>query len=260
MENKVVVITGGTKGVGLALSEEFKKKNTVIVLSRRIIEDGKTAFACDVGNAERVKEVFDKIGAIYGNIDLLINNAGFGLSGATEFISDDAVDKLIKTNFYGVLNCVKYALPYMKKGSKIINVSSASALLPMPFRTLYSATKAGVMSLSDGLRLELYGTGIEVTCLCLGDVQTDFAEHRTIVKTTDARYGERIEKCDAFVSARGKEKKIPLEKVVKLCVKIADKKKTKPMYLTGLKYKMLRLFYTLSPRALQLKIINKIFG
>ena len=259
MNGKIIVVTGGTKGLGKAIAEAFARENTVIILSRRAEDNGETSFACDVGNSERVREVFARIGELYGHIDLLVNNAGFGMSGAIELTDDADIDAIVKTNLYGVINCTKYALPYMQTGARMINISSASAILPMPFRTMYSVTKSAVMAFSDGMRMELSGAGIDVTCICLGDVQTDFVSHRIMVEDTNERYGNRIRACDDFVAGRGKDKKMPLDKVIKLVLRIADKKKTKPTYLLGAKYHMAYALYKITSRNAQLRIIDRVF-
>ena len=259
MKGKVIVITGGTKGVGKALADAFGRDNTVIVISRRAEQNDETSFACDVGDSAKVRAVFEKIGEKHQRIDLLINNAGFGMSGATELISDSDIDAIIKTNLYGAVNCTKYALPYMQSGSRIINISSASAILPMPFRTMYSVTKSAVMAFSDGMRMELSSAGIDVTCICLGDVQTDFVSHRIMVEDTNERYGERIRACDDFVAGRGNDKKMPLDKVAQKVTRIADKKRTMPTYILGAKYRLAYLLYKLTSRNTQLRIIDHIF-
>ena len=84
IKGKIIVVTGGTAGVGKAVAEMLQKNNTVIVLSSSAPNNGATSFACDVSDKQRVQEVFDTIGKLYGHIDILLNNAGYGISGATE--------------------------------------------------------------------------------------------------------------------------------------------------------------------------------
>lgn len=79
MKDKIIVITGATRGLGLRLKEDLSKDNVVVTLSRSEVENGKTAFKADVSDFDDVKRIFDEIGKIYGKIDVLINNAGYGL-------------------------------------------------------------------------------------------------------------------------------------------------------------------------------------
>lgn len=153
MKDKIIVITGATRGLGLRLKEDLSKDNVVVTLSRSEVENGKTAFRADVSDFDDVKRVFDEIGKIYGKIDVLINNAGYGLSGATEIMRKEEIERITNVNFLGAIWCTKCALPYMTKGAKIAVISSASGLTPMPFRTMYNSTKAALTMFSYSMKL-----------------------------------------------------------------------------------------------------------
>ena len=181
MKDKIIVITGATRGLGLRLKEDLSKDNVVITLSRSEVENGKTAFRADVSDFDDVKRVFDEIGKIYGKIDVLINNAGYGLSGATEIMRKEEIERITNVNFLGAIWCTKCALPYMTKGAKIAMISSASGLTPMPFRTMYNSTKAALTMFSYSMKLELCNLGIDCTAFILGPVNTGFSNNRTIV-------------------------------------------------------------------------------
>ena len=105
MKDKIIVITGATRGLGLRLKEDLSKDNVVITLSRSEVENGKTAFRADVSDFDDVKRVFDEIGKIYGKIDVLINNAGYGLSGATEIMRKEEIERITNVNFLGAIWC-----------------------------------------------------------------------------------------------------------------------------------------------------------
>ena len=168
MKDKIIVITGATRGLGLRLKEDLSKDNVVVTLSRSEVENGKTAFRADVSDFDDVKRVFDEIGKIYGKIDVLINNAGYGLSGATEIMKKEEIERITDVNFLGAIWCTKCALPYMTKGAKIAVISSASGLTPMPFRTMYNSTKAALTMFSYSMKLELCNLGIDCTAFILG--------------------------------------------------------------------------------------------
>lgn len=255
INNKVVVITGGSVGFGKAFATHLRQEgNTVITLSRSGSDDGETGFRCDVSDAASVADTFNRIGERHKQIDILVNNAGFGQSGAIELLDATQLKYIADTNFLGVVYCTKYALPLMSSGAKIINISSMSAFIPMPFRTMYSATKAAVNSFTLGLATELRDTGIHTAALCFGDIRTEFAARRQIRTDTSPRYGRRIASVDSFVAARPMSKKIPLENAIARVCKIISKPKLNPIYIVGGKY---RLAYALN-KILPIKLLNNI--
>jgi Short-chain dehydrogenases of various substrate specificities len=247
IENKIIVITGATKGVGLALKNALSQNNTVIVMSRSQEEDGKTAFKADVSNREEVKVVFDKIAALYGHIDLLINNAGYGLSGATQHLPENEVRRMVDTNFLGVLWCCQCALPYMHAGSKIANVSSVSAKSPMPFRSIYNSTKAAVTMLSYSLRMETKPIGIDVIAIILGTVATEFANHRTQLQCDDPRYKEALAATDAFVTTKNDVGKMPVNVATRRIIRALAKRHPRVHIVVGTAYKLANVIASLWP-------------
>lgn len=258
ISGKVIVITGGSMGFGKAFADRLRADgNTVITLSRKAEDNGEDTFRCDVSNAESVKSVFYGIGSLYKKIDILVNNAGFGQSGAVELIEDRQLEYIVDTNLLGVVYCTKYALPFMEEGAKIINIGSMSAFIPMPFRTMYSAAKSAVNGFSFGMSMELAGTGIGVTSICLGDIRTDFASHRQTHVITDKRYGSRIDDVDKFVSARPMSKKIALGKAVLQVYRIACKRKLYPFYIVGIKYKLAYALSKFVPIKLLMDAVGK---
>ena len=224
---KTVVVTGGTRGIGKGLADALRERGAnVIVLSRSAPDNGRDSFACDVSDFAAVETVFAEIAALYGSIDVLFNNAGYGQSGAVELIDEKALRAIVDTNLNGVVTCTRAALPHMKEGGKIVCVSSAAAFVPMPFRTMYSVTKCGVNMFTRGMRQELAGTGIQTTALCLGDIKTEFASRRDKDTETSPRYGDRIRRADAFVEKRaGSKGKADLGKTADAIIREASKKK-----------------------------------
>ena len=219
MKDKIIVITGATRGLGLRLKEDLSKDNVVVTLSRSEIENGKTAFRADVSDFDDVKRVFDEIGKIYGKIDVLINNAGYGLSGATEIMKKEEIERITNVNFLGAIWCTKCALPYMTKGAKIAVISSASGLTPMPFRTMYNSTKAALTMFSYSMKLELCNLGIDCTAFILGPVNTGFSNNRTVVTAEDSRYFKDVKEVDDFVKNQDNSKKTSVKKVSAYIIK-----------------------------------------
>jgi len=257
--DKIVVITGGTSGIGLDLKNFFIENNdTVLTISTRELDD-KNHYSCSVSDSKKIKETIEKIGKEYGRIDILINNAGFGMSGITELLPIEKIHDLTEVNYYGTLYTIQSALPYMQSGSKIINVSSAMALFPVPFRAIYGSVKSAVLSLSFALRMELEPLGIDVIAICPGDIKTNFTKNRIKEFETNERYGDRLEKATLKSDSR-EEKRIPSIVCAEKMFKIINKKKSKPFYIIGGKYKLLYFMTKITPKSWLLKITNKIMG
>ena len=172
MKDKIIVITGATRGLGLRLKEDLSKDNVVVTLSRSEVENGKTAFRADVSDFDDVKRVFDEIGKIYGKIDVLINNAGYGLSGATEIMKKEEIERITNVNFLGAIWCTKRALPYMTKGAKIAVDAAGKSMkrvwtvlyVPCPY-TFYDRVKLETESFGGIIRGTEFGAEVELEIL-----------------------------------------------------------------------------------------------
>ena len=256
-EKKVVVITGVSSGIGKDTAAVFLRRGwTVVGLSRTPLDD---SYVCDVTDSKRVQEVFDDIYQKYGRIDVLINNAGFGISGATELLPDEEIKKEYDVNVLGVINCYKSAVKYMKKGAKIINIASACALFPLPYRSLYCSSKAAVNQLSLSLNMECKPFGVEVISVCPGDTKTNFTKNRVKVFDTNDRYGDRIKNAADSIDTR-QDKRMPVSVVSKKLYKIATKRRNKPMIIIGAKYKLLYFAMRFMPQSALLNFTEKHFG
>ena len=252
-----IVITGVTSGIGAKLKEMFESDGDKVFGISRSVEPDEFNFVADVSNREQVFEVINAIGK-QNKIDMLINCAGYGQFGAIELLTEEEIKKQFDVNVFGTLWCVQAALPYMQKGSKIINISSASAFFALPFRSVYSASKAAVNMLSYGLKMELKNAGIMVTSICPGDIKTNFNKNRQANLTTNSRYGDRIEKSFSNIQARA-EKRMSNEYASKCIYKICNKKKLKPLYIVGKAYKFLNLCDRLFSKNTILNVTNKKF-
>lgn len=255
--DKIVIITGGTSGIGLKTAEYFRNnKDKVIIISRSAHSEDGLSYACDVSNEENVKEVFKDIIARFGHIDILINNAGFGMSGITELIPSDESKKIFNVNFFGTVYCCKYALPAMQKGAKIINIGSAMSLFPVPFRTYYAASKNAINSFTLCLKAECEALKIDVCAILPGDVKTNFTTNRVKDFETNERYGNIMKKSTKMLDSRENKRMSP-DMVAKKIFKVSNKKKTKPYYIVGNKYKVLNVIFRLLPINTQYKLIKK---
>ena len=253
---RIVVITGASSGIGKELKKKFEELgDTVYAVSLEGGEDPNHHMG-DVTHEIKMRQVFNDIYEKYGRVDILINNAGVGMSGITELLTTEEIQKVMNVNFYGIMNCVRYALPLMSEGSKIINMSSAMALFPVPFRAIYGAVKSAVLNFSFALKMELKPLGIDVTAICPGDVKTNFTANRLKNFKTNERYGDRIKTATEKNDAR-EEKRIPCEVCAEDIFKIINKKKLRPFYIIGGKYKWLYFLTRITPKSWLLNITAK---
>lgn len=255
---KIIVITGASSGIGEQLKIFYKQNGDIVInMSLHAIEDEEN-YKVDVSNKEQVANVFQNIFKKFGGIDILINCAGYGVFGAIELTSEQKSRQIFDVNYFGTLWCCQEALKYMQKGARIVNISSACALYALPFRAMYSASKSAVNMLSYGLRMELKNFGIDVTCICPGDIKTNFSKNRDITLDTNNKYGEKIKNsCEQI--AKREHLRMDREKAVKKIYKICNKKHTKPMYIVSVKYKVLYFFTRFVSKNAVLNMTNKLF-
>lgn len=258
--NRIVVITGASSGIGLKTAELFRKSgDKVINISKSPSDVGDENYLADVSNEEEIERVFEEIKRDYGRIDILVNNAGYGMSGVTELLSTEECKKIFDVNYFGTLNCIKKALHIMGNGSKIINLGSAMALFPIPFRAMYGASKAAVVNLSQSLRMELAPLGIDVCVICPGNTKTNFTKNRVKEFDTNERYGDRITVATDKIDKNDSKRMLP-DCVARAILKQANKKRTKPMVIVGGKYKLLYLISNLTPKCWLLDITAKLYN
>lgn len=253
---RTIVITGGTSGIGLELKNLFEK-NGDRVLTFSLDETGETNhYSGSVDHEIKVRQVFNDIHERYGTVDMLVNCAGIGMSGITELVPTEQIQKLTAVNYYGTLYCIRSALPYMQSGARIVNISSAAALFPVPFRGIYSSVKSAVLNLSFALRMELAPLGIDVTCFCPGDTKTNFTANRIKEFGTNERYGDRIKTATEKKDAH-EDKRLACDYVAGKIFKYSNAKKTKPFYIVGGKYKFLYFLTRITPKSMLLNGIAR---
>ena len=174
--DKVVIITGASSGIGKACAFEFADKGAKVVLAARredelkkvedqIKKKGGEAITvkADVKNVEDCKNLINKTAEKYGGIDILINNAGISMRASFEELDLSVIKSLMDTNFYGAVYCTKFALPFLlKQKGTVIGISSISGLTPLPGRTGYVASKYAMEGFLSTLRLENIKKGLNV--------------------------------------------------------------------------------------------------
>lgn len=259
---KTVVITGASSGIGYYAAKFFLNDGyTVYGLSRKAGDlAGVTYIRTDLTDQASVMSAFDKILAEAGAIDILINNAGSGISGAIEFTELSDAQYQFDVNVFGMVRCIQCALGAMRKrGGKIVNVSSVAAVFPLPFQAFYSASKAAVNALTMSLRNEVRRFGnIQVCAILPGDVKTDFTSSRRKSQAGDEVYGGTISSTIAGME-RDEENGMTAEYMGRLIYKIATKRKFKPFYIGGHKYKLFVLLERWLPKSFACYVLGKMY-
>ncbi len=260
--SKIVVITGGSRGIGKATATEFRNMGyTVVSFAREIDEEFvEYSYVGDIANEEEVKVFIEDVKQKYGKIDILVNNAGFGVNGALELIPTQVFDSIMDVNIKGAYLVTKHSLPLMQKGSKIVNISSVSGVFASPFRSLYCFSKSALLMLTMCQRMELEQAGIDVCAICPGEVKTEFMKKRVRVEETNERYGNQVKGAFEFLDKHDDGKRMPPSKIAQVIVKQTKRKKSKPFVIVGGKFKLIYFGIRILPTKLVLWATNKFMG
>ncbi len=182
--SKVVLITGGSSGIGKAIGEYLlSKKYIVYGTSRNPSRYQNSSFPLlqlDVTQPETIQAVVSTIVLQSERIDVLINNAGVGITGPIEETPEVEIKKAFDTNYYGPIRLMKAVLPYMRKQNNglIINITSIAGYMGLPYRGIYSATKSALAITTEAFRMETRQFGIKMTNIAPGDFATNIASGR----------------------------------------------------------------------------------
>lgn len=210
MERKVVLVTGGSSGIGLATCRYLQQKGCTVYGTSRKARNGELMHGIPMlklytEESQTISEAIDWLIAKEGRIDVLINNAGTGIAGAVEDTSVDEMVALFKTNVFGQLECCRLVIPHMRKQNKgqIINISSIAGEFGLPFRGVYSASKSAIDRFSETMRMELKKWNISVSIVQPGDFKTNINANRIIAKRSqdkDSPYYEGFTKLYKSIS------------------------------------------------------------
>ena len=260
---KVAVVTGGSSGIGLETCKLLQEQGYIVYdLSRHSnsVSDIKH-IDCDITNVEQVKNAITIVIDENKKIDLLINNAGIGISGAIEFTKEEQARKQMEVNFWGMANMVKAVLPYMReqKSGKIINISSVAAVVSIPFQAYYSISKSAVNMYTLALANEVRPFNIKVCAVMPGDTKTNFTKMREKAEEGDDIYRGVISRSVTKMEKDEQSGMTP-EKIAKLVCKVANKKHVKPLYTAGIQYKAVIVLAKILPYGLANKIIGRIYS
>ena len=204
--SQVVLISGASSGIGLECADYLAARgHRVYGTSRRALPaNGRfEMLQMDVTDDASVAAAVDAVLRAESRIDVLVNNAGIGIAGAVEDTSVEEARAQFETNVFGPMRLCAAVLPHMRRqrAGLIVNMSSIAGLVPVPFQAIYSASKAALESISEGMRMEVRPFGIRVALLEPGDFQTSFTANRvrTAASTGGSAYRERFERALAVM-------------------------------------------------------------
>lgn len=255
---KVIIITGASSGIGKALAIEAAKRNYSVVITGRNKAKLLTVFEAisninhqqahyvvsDVSVEKDCKRIVDETICRFGQIDILINNAGISMRALFSELNLDVIKNLMNTNFWGTVYCTKFALPYIiqQKGS-IVAISSIAGFTPLPARTGYAASKAAIHGFLNTLRLEVQKHGVHVMIAAPGFTESNI---RFTALTADGTpQGE---------SPRAEEKMMKAEEVAYKVMNAIEKRK-RQLILTS-QGKMTVTLYKFFPKFIDKLIYN----
>tara|TARA_Y100000991_G_scaffold68399_1_gene51086 strand:- start:6917 stop:7717 length:801 start_codon:yes stop_codon:yes gene_type:complete len=238
--SKVLLVTGSSSGLGRAIASHVSLKNNYIVYgsSRNINKLNNFSFLpieLDVTSKKSINDCIKKIIKKHGKIDVLINNAGVGITGPLEETPNIEIERHFKTNLYGPINLMKKVLPHMRENNSglIINITSIAGYIGTPYRSIYSAGKSSLDIISETLNMEVKDFNIKVVCIAPGDYLTNISKsrfHSPIIENSPygLKYKSSLDKMNQNITKGGN----PI-KVAKLVDKIIRSKNPKKKYISG---------------------------
>ena len=261
--SKVAVITGGSSGIGRAAALALLDRGcTVYEFSRRGTDNGGMRhITCDVSDEAQVASAVAQVIEAEGRIDILINNAGFGISGAAEFTDNAQARRLLDVNLFGMVNCCRAVLPQMRAqgGGRIVNVSSVAAPCAIPFQVWYSVSKSAVSTYTAALANEVRPFGVTLCAVMPGDIRTGFTAAREKCALGDDVYSGRIARS---VTRMEHDEQTGMDPAIagRYMASLALRKHVKPEYAVGFTYKLLCVLAKLLPCRLRNRIIGMMYA
>lgn len=216
---KTVLITGGSSGIGKAIGEYLSQKGYQVFGTSRNPEKIKNSafplLKMDVNNVQSIETAIATLLKETQKLDVVINNAGVGITGPVEETPEDEVKKAFQTNFYGPINVIKAVLPKMREQGygHILNITSIAAYMGLPYRGIYSATKAALEITIEAMRMETLQFGIKMTNVAPGDFATNIAAgryHAPVLENSPYKkdYGNTLKMMNEHVDNGGDPKEM----------------------------------------------------
>jgi len=269
MKNSIVLVTGASSGIGKSIAELFLENGYAVYGTSRKSKyashpnsDGIVLLPMDVENISSIDKAVDYIIEREDKIDILINCAGFGIAGSIEAVPIEKCKKQFDVNFFGVVNVIQRILPIFRenKSGHIINIGSVAGYIPIPFQSMYSASKFALESLSETLCMELKKFNIKVSLVEPGDTKTNFTSSRELAgdKNIEVYYNPE---CDNAIKQMEKDEQngYSPKRVAKAALKVAKKSNPPVRVTVGFSYKLFYLLTKILPTKLKLFVLKRIY-
>lgn len=259
--SKIAVITGASSGIGYAIAKYLSSKYYIVYsLSRKAKDDDNIRYLeCDITNYNQVEECLEQIYGQHKQIDLVINNSGFGITSSIEELNIDQYEEMINVNVLAALNLCLYAMKYLKHSQgKIINIGSIASEIISLFGTHYSISKRLLKLITYCLHSECSFWKIGICNLIVGKTHSDFEKNRIINDDPNSDYLKDLNNYLNNLSSSTKYWMQPI-KVAKTIYKLDRKRKIPHSKTIGFKNKLLVLFFKIIPINLAIKINYNFF-
>ena len=259
---KVAIVTGGSGGIGRCTAHSLAEAGCrVFELSRHGESDAAVEHVtCDVTDEGAVRTAVAEVTERAGRVDILVCNAGFGISGAAELTSSADAHAQLELNLFGMDNAVRAVLPQMRaqRGGRIVCMSSIAGILPIPFQLWYSVSKAAIDAYVLALQNEVRPFGISCCAVLPGDIRSGFTSARR--KTPEAgAYGERVARSVAKME-HDEETGMSPESAGAYVAKVALMRRSAPMKALGVPYKAAAMAAKLLPRRVSNYIVGRMYA
>lgn len=244
---KVWLISGANRGLGRAFAEEAAARGDKVIAGMRHMvgdeffrQDNVLAAEMDVTDKGQVQKAVQAGLSRFGRIDVLINNAGFGMSGAFEEVTDEELRQLMEADYFGVVNVTRAVLPVMRQqnSGRILNIASQGGLMAFTGSTAYCSAKFAVVGLSLTLREEVAPFGIEVSAVCPGSFRTDFRDASSMrlpKDTMEAYQGSQVAAVREFLTQNNHQQEGDPKKAAKFICDMVQKDSLPRRILIGAK-------------------------
>lgn len=201
LKNKVCIITGSSRGIGFEVAVNYAKEGAKVVVTgfheegasqgltklKEIVKDAEAiSIGMDVNDISSIQKCFKTVYEKYGKIDVLVNNAGISYTNKIEEVTDEDYERVMSTNFGGVVKCTRECLKYMKENGSIINTSSINGVYGSKSQSIYSASKSAIIGFTKSLSKELGHRNIRVNAVAPGVIETDMVKENVKEETKNA--------------------------------------------------------------------------
>lgn len=266
---KTVFITGASTGIGCALAQMLQTADYKVYAASRsgnfpIENTNIFPIKLDVNSEQSIKQAVEKILSENEKVDILVCNAGNGMAGAVEDMTLEEVRYQMETNFFGTVSTIQHFLPVFRRqnGGKILITSSVAGVVPIPFQSVYSASKAAIMMLADAMSLELKPYNIQICNILPGDTKTNFTSARLFAQNTKSGkspYKSRFEKSISKME-HDEQNGMPPQMVARAIFKQIERKKMRPRIIPRLDYKLICMAFGFLPIKLKMWIVGLLYG